>query len=277
MSTKQEAKFPPPDPSSRTPEYDLTYEQLWIHGDVQSGLARRAIGEVAFYKTIAEKRGRENKRLTQDNEQLSYEATHDDLTGLLNRAGVFEMLEKNYQKNPNGLRRLSFLDANGLKEVNDTLSHSFGDDYLRAIANGISAVTRTSRDGNNDDCGRLSGGEFALFGEVDYEIDSEGHNEIITSYEDEVRESVRVHTQAFIRSYLKEHQPRGEVKDEIRELLNNMLDEDFEFIAIGTVIYAGNDHDSAINISDHRMYEDKNKTQADQEHDLSDKFRKTER
>jgi len=288
MTSKQEFQPPPPDLSSRIPKEDQTPEQLAIHGDVQFKKAQRVIGAAAFWMTIAQSRDRENKQLTQENEQLTqdngqltYEMTHCGLTGLLSRDGVFEMLEKNYQNNANGFRHLSFVDANGLKEVNDTVSHSFGDDYLKAIAKGISAVVRTSRDNSNDGCGRLSGDEFVLFGEVDYEFNPDNQNqippkvaEVIARREDEVRESVRVHTQAFIQSHLKEHKPKGESEDEIRKLLNTMLDDSFQFIAIGTEIYNGNDHQCAIDAADHKMYKDKHRTQASQKHDNPGKLRK---
>ncbi|WP_199733457.1 bifunctional diguanylate cyclase/phosphodiesterase [Micromonospora sp. BL4] len=88
----------------------------------------------------------------------SYEAVHDPLTGLANRAA---MLGKGDQT----LRQLAhdhpvallLLDINQFKEVNDTLGHAAGDQLLRLTANRLSAMARPG-----DLLGRLGGDEFAL-------------------------------------------------------------------------------------------------------------------
>ncbi|MEW2143998.1 bifunctional diguanylate cyclase/phosphodiesterase [Micromonospora vinacea] len=88
----------------------------------------------------------------------SYEAVHDPLTGLVNRAA---MLSKGDQS----LRQLGhdhpvallLLDINQFKEVNDTLGHAAGDQLLRLTANRLNALVRSG-----DLLGRLGGDEFAL-------------------------------------------------------------------------------------------------------------------
>ncbi|MET8088967.1 bifunctional diguanylate cyclase/phosphodiesterase [Micromonospora sp. NPDC005220] len=88
----------------------------------------------------------------------SYEAVHDPLTGIANRAA---MLSKGDQS----LRQLShdhpvallLLDINQFKEVNDTLGHAAGDQLLRLTANRLNALVRPG-----DLLGRLGGDEFAL-------------------------------------------------------------------------------------------------------------------
>ncbi|MEU4396953.1 putative bifunctional diguanylate cyclase/phosphodiesterase [Micromonospora orduensis] len=88
----------------------------------------------------------------------SYEAVHDPLTGLANRAA---MLGKGDQS----LRQLAhdhpvallLLDINQFKEVNDTLGHAAGDQLLRLTANRLSSMARPG-----DLLGRLGGDEFAL-------------------------------------------------------------------------------------------------------------------
>ncbi|MEU8127510.1 bifunctional diguanylate cyclase/phosphodiesterase [Micromonospora sp. NPDC049049] len=88
----------------------------------------------------------------------SYEAVHDPLTGLANRAA---MLSKGDQS----LRQLGhdhpvallLLDINQFKEVNDTLGHAAGDQLLRLTANRLNALVRAG-----DLLGRLGGDEFAL-------------------------------------------------------------------------------------------------------------------
>ncbi|TDC82777.1 bifunctional diguanylate cyclase/phosphodiesterase [Micromonospora sp. KC606] len=88
----------------------------------------------------------------------SYEAVHDALTGLVNRAA---MLSKGDQ----ALRQLAhdhpvallLLDIDQFKEVNDTLGHAAGDQLLRLTANRLGALTRPG-----DLLGRLGGDEYAL-------------------------------------------------------------------------------------------------------------------
>ncbi|KKK06694.1 diguanylate cyclase [Micromonospora sp. HK10] len=88
----------------------------------------------------------------------SYEAVHDQLTGLLNRAALLT-------KGDEALRQLAhdhpvallLLDVNQFKEVNDTLGHAAGDQLLRLTASRLAALARPG-----DLLGRLGGDEFAL-------------------------------------------------------------------------------------------------------------------
>ncbi|MFG1762779.1 putative bifunctional diguanylate cyclase/phosphodiesterase [Micromonospora parva] len=88
----------------------------------------------------------------------SYDAVHDPLTGLANRAALLS-------RGDQSLRQLShdhpvallLLDINQFKEVNDTLGHAAGDQLLRLTANRLNALVRPG-----DLLGRLGGDEFAL-------------------------------------------------------------------------------------------------------------------
>nr|WP_233513349.1 bifunctional diguanylate cyclase/phosphodiesterase [Micromonospora craterilacus] len=88
----------------------------------------------------------------------SYEAVHDSLTGLANRAA---MLSRGDQ----ALRQLAhdhpvallLLDIDQFKEVNDTLGHAAGDQLLRLTANRLGTLGRSG-----DLLARLGGDEFAL-------------------------------------------------------------------------------------------------------------------
>ena len=92
-------------------------------------------------------------------ETLAYRATHDTLTGLLNREQLDIELERVHQ-----LREpwaLLFLDLNGFKDVNDGLGHSVGDEVLRIVAKRLSAATRP-----NDIVARFGGDEFCVLAPV---------------------------------------------------------------------------------------------------------------
>ena len=90
---------------------------------------------------------------------LGERATHDSLTGLLNRGAVLEFLDRdlaNVHREGSSLGIL-FIDLDGLKQINDTHGHEAGDAALVAIARAIEMTTRKS-----DIVGRLGGDEFIV-------------------------------------------------------------------------------------------------------------------
>lgn len=88
-------------------------------------------------------------------EQLSYQASHDNLTNLLNRR-AFEAALTTLLK-ADGQHVLCYLDLDQFKVVNDTCGHLAGDELLRQIALKLKAHVRQS-----DTVARLGGDEFAL-------------------------------------------------------------------------------------------------------------------
>ena len=99
-----------------------------------------------------------NAQLASTIEQLTHQATHDALTGLLNRRGMFETLEtlinKATDEQPVGVL---FLDLDRFKAVNDALGHRGGDHFLRIVADRIDRCTRTE-----GVAGRIGGDEFIV-------------------------------------------------------------------------------------------------------------------
>ena len=99
-----------------------------------------------------------NAQLASTIEQLTHQATHDALTGLLNRRGVFETLETLVpaatSEQPVGIL---FLDLDRFKAINDTLGHRGGDHFLRIVADRIDRCVKT--DGI---AGRIGGDEFVI-------------------------------------------------------------------------------------------------------------------
>jgi diguanylate cyclase (GGDEF)-like protein len=91
--------------------------------------------------------------------QISYQAAHDALTGLVNR----REFERRLQEAVEGTRRgdgnhvLCYLDLDRFKAINDTSGHQAGDSLLRDIAKLVRSGVRDS-----DTVGRLGGDEFGL-------------------------------------------------------------------------------------------------------------------
>ena len=91
-------------------------------------------------------------------EQLRYQAYHDPLTGLANRAMFAEQVERQLADlRPGAVLAVLFLDLDDFKVVNDTLGHAAGDRLLGAVAERIKGCIRT-----DDVAARLGGDEFAL-------------------------------------------------------------------------------------------------------------------
>lgn len=88
----------------------------------------------------------------------SYEAIHDTLTRLVNRAAMLSKGDAALRQLPHDHPvALLLLDINHFKEVNDTLGHSAGDRLLQVTATRLEALTRSG-----ELLGRLGGDEFAL-------------------------------------------------------------------------------------------------------------------
>jgi diguanylate cyclase (GGDEF)-like protein len=70
----------------------------------------------------------------QAEQRLHWEARHDPLTGLANRRGLQETLQRVADELDNPCRYVYFLDLDDFRRVNDALGHSAGDELLRTLA-----------------------------------------------------------------------------------------------------------------------------------------------
>lgn len=89
--------------------------------------------------------------------QLSHEAVHDGLTGILNRRGFLRQAEAALSALPAGAGALLMLDIDRFKRVNDEFGHAAGDLVLAAVARAARGRLR-----NTDLVGRVGGEEFAI-------------------------------------------------------------------------------------------------------------------
>jgi diguanylate cyclase (GGDEF)-like protein/PAS domain S-box-containing protein len=111
----------------------------------------RAVGSVIVFQDVSDRRLMAL--------QLAHQASHDPLTGLLNRSAFDGFLARALA----GLREhgepyvLAYLDLDQFKLVNDTCGHFAGDELLRQVADLLRDRLR-----ENDVVARLGGDEFAL-------------------------------------------------------------------------------------------------------------------
>ncbi len=92
-------------------------------------------------------------------EQIRFQAVHDTLTGLPNRALILDRTEQMLARARRNYVPVAalFIDLDGFKEVNDTLGHAVGDRLLQAVTARLAGVMRES-----DSVGRLGGDEFVV-------------------------------------------------------------------------------------------------------------------
>ena len=106
---------------------------------------------VSIHEDITEK--------TRLSEQLTYQASHDDLTGLINRR-EFERRTKRLLSTDtagNKAHALCYFDLDQFKVVNDTCGHIAGDELLRQLASMLEGTVR-----KRDTLARLGGDEFGV-------------------------------------------------------------------------------------------------------------------
>ncbi|MBS1213408.1 MAG: hypothetical protein H6R26_2025, partial [Proteobacteria bacterium] len=109
------------------------------------------VGAVLVFRDVTEPR-----RLVGE---ISYQATHDPLTGLLNRA-VFEKrllasIESSRQKRAEHV--LCYVDLDQFKQLNDACGHAAGDQLLRQVGGALARCARS-----RDTLARMGGDEFAV-------------------------------------------------------------------------------------------------------------------
>ncbi len=113
--------------------------------------AKEVIGAALLLHDVTELRGLAR--------QMSYQATHDALTGLVNRREFERRLEEATESGHRGEGQhvLCYLDLDRFKVVNDTSGHLAGDSMLREVAKVLRDAVRDS-----DTVARLGGDEFGV-------------------------------------------------------------------------------------------------------------------
>lgn len=148
--------------------------QVIYYGEKQYGYMVYSIGErgLVFYNLYAKALSNaianayeyttqyvKNLELQMENYELEQTSRTDELTGVLNRRGLDIQGQKQIDYSvATGCRGLVFYgDMNGLKKINDTYGHEFGDKAIKAEAEVLKSAFRAT-----DTVGRIGGDEFAV-------------------------------------------------------------------------------------------------------------------
>lgn len=121
-------------------------------------LSEEGTSEIRFLARTFNHLQEQNRLVT---EKLNYEATHDGLTGLYNRAAYASMMEGLIADKAKFA--LILLDVDLFKDINDQYGHDVGDAVLKAVAGNLRGLFR-----REDMVCRIGGDEFAvIMGQVD--------------------------------------------------------------------------------------------------------------
>lgn len=118
-------------------------------------IVRGPDGTIAHYSAIA----RDITEEKQLHHELTRQATHDALTGLPNRVLFLRKVSEAIERSRTLKRGVTvlFIDLDKLKEVNDTIGHTVGDQLIISISKRLASATRPS-----DVVARLGGDEFVV-------------------------------------------------------------------------------------------------------------------
>lgn len=122
-----------------------------LTGSLLKDIDGNPIGMIGYFKDISERK--------KAREKLEYQASHDTLTKLANRALFYDRLEQGVKKAKRNRSILAvlFIDLDHFKEINDSLGHEIGDDVLIGVTQRLNSVMR-----GGDSLARLGGDEFTV-------------------------------------------------------------------------------------------------------------------
>jgi diguanylate cyclase (GGDEF)-like protein len=139
----------------------------WFYGVCILAFLILLAGVAHLYARQLRARSRELERLVSERtselelsrEQLRIQATHDGLTGMLNRTAILRMLTAEMDRARRESRTVvvALIDLDHFKRINDSNGHIAGDDALRWFAAAVGAAIRPY-----DHAGRYGGEEFLL-------------------------------------------------------------------------------------------------------------------
>lgn len=99
-------------------------------------------------------------------QKLLHNAYHDGLTGLYNRTLLLDRLQQAIARSKrieNTIFAILYIDLDNFKVINDSLGHSFGDEFLKKLANRLTSnIREIDTISRLDTIARLGGDEFVV-------------------------------------------------------------------------------------------------------------------
>jgi diguanylate cyclase (GGDEF)-like protein len=128
-----------------------------------SGIALSLVLGLLMY-VLGTGRARALAMVHERTEELHYQAFHDVLTGLPNRALIFDRIGQMLvrARRDHATVGVLFLDLDNFKDINDRLGHSAGDELLVKVGDRLAGALR-----EGDTVGRLGGDEFVVLSDGD--------------------------------------------------------------------------------------------------------------
>ena len=132
-------------------------ERVEESGQAELGMLQHGINHMAAHLQTMQDQMQE--KIDQATARLVYQASHDALTGLINRREFEQRLQRTLLSALQQDREhaLCYMDLDQFKVINDTCGHAAGDELLRQLALLLKANLR-----ERDTLARLGGDEFAL-------------------------------------------------------------------------------------------------------------------
>src|SRR3954451_11062989 len=155
--------------TGRTATLEERYDEadLWCEA---RGYALRRGGIGIYFRDVSARRAMEQERerllpaeraaraaAERAQRALAHQATHDELTGLLSRAGMLQEVDRVLAGQPAARLTVAFIDLDRFKLVNDSLGHGAGDRLLSEFARRLAALA-----GPADPVARFGGDEFVV-------------------------------------------------------------------------------------------------------------------
>jgi len=132
-------------------------ERVDTSGQVELGVLQRGVNHMAAHLQAMQDQMQE--KIDRATARLIYQASHDALTGLINRREFEQRLERTLLTALQQGREhaLCYMDLDQFKVINDSCGHAAGDELLRQLALLLKGNLR-----ERDTLARLGGDEFAL-------------------------------------------------------------------------------------------------------------------
>lgn len=120
-----------------------------------------AMENIRIYRELEQRVRERTRELEVANDAIRNLLLLDELTGLYNRRGFNLMAEQSHKdaRRAGTDQIVSYIDADGLKQVNDEYGHQAGDELLRSLADVLKHTFREA-----DVIARLGGDEFCVLG-----------------------------------------------------------------------------------------------------------------